>query len=142
MSILNRMEKNAIKKQPTPFGMADQIVNGIADYDFDLGSVKSYDERVKDEIVSGILDLRNIKKLRTRPTKWTSEGRRKELAVRGEQIVGVLPTNSVEVRAFRGAVTDCGDALVTPGFIDCHTHLVWGGTRAAEWEMPGCSRRF
>jgi imidazolonepropionase len=57
------------------------------------------------------------------------------LAVRGERIVGVLPTDSAAVRAFRGEVTDCGDALVTPGFIDCHTHLVWGGTRAADWEM-------
>jgi imidazolonepropionase len=57
------------------------------------------------------------------------------LAVRGERIVAVLPTNSPEVRAFHGAVTDCGGKLVTPGFIDCHTHLVWGGTRAADWEM-------
>ena len=27
MSILNTMERNALKKQPTPLGMADQIVN-------------------------------------------------------------------------------------------------------------------
>jgi imidazolonepropionase len=57
------------------------------------------------------------------------------LAVRGERIAAVLPADSPEVRTFRGEVTDCGDALVTPGFIDCHTHLVWGGSRAAEWEM-------
>jgi imidazolonepropionase len=23
---------------------------------------------------------------------------------------------------------------ITPGLVDCHTHLVWGGTRAGEWE--------
>jgi imidazolonepropionase len=30
---------------------------------------------------------------------------------------------------------DAGGALVTPGLIDCHTHLVYGGDRAAEFEM-------
>jgi imidazolonepropionase len=26
-------------------------------------------------------------------------------------------------------------AWLTPGFIDCHTHLVWAGNRAAEFEQ-------
>ncbi len=26
-------------------------------------------------------------------------------------------------------------ALLTPGLINCHTHLVYGGNRAVEWEM-------
>jgi imidazolonepropionase len=30
---------------------------------------------------------------------------------------------------------ECGGALATPGLIDCHTHLVWGGDRANEFEM-------
>jgi imidazolonepropionase len=57
------------------------------------------------------------------------------LATRGERIAAILPPDSPEVRGFRSAVTDCGGKWVTPGFIDCHTHLVWGGSRAAEWEM-------
>ncbi|HSW16031.1 MAG TPA: imidazolonepropionase, partial [Ramlibacter sp.] len=29
---------------------------------------------------------------------------------------------------------DAGGALLTPGLIDCHTHLVWAGDRSAEFE--------
>ena len=32
-------------------------------------------------------------------------------------------------------VHDCVGALMTPGLIDCHTHLVFAGNRAAEFEM-------
>jgi imidazolonepropionase len=30
---------------------------------------------------------------------------------------------------------DCGERWITPGLIDCHTHLVYGGNRAAEFEQ-------
>ena len=30
--------------------------------------------------------------------------------------------------------TDCEGRLVTPGLVDCHTHLVYGGSRAVEFE--------
>jgi imidazolonepropionase len=31
--------------------------------------------------------------------------------------------------------TDCGGRWITPGLIDCHTHLVFGGDRAREFEL-------
>jgi len=37
-------------------------------------------------------------------------------------------TNSAEI-------VDCRQHLLTPGLIDCHTHLVYGGDRADEFEM-------
>jgi len=37
--------------------------------------------------------------------------------------------------AFEAAqVTDCAGRWITPGLIDCHTHLVYGGDRAVEFE--------
>ena len=32
------------------------------------------------------------------------------------------------------SVLDCGGRLITPGLIDCHTHLIFGGNRANEFE--------
>jgi imidazolonepropionase len=40
-----------------------------------------------------------------------------------------------EDRARAGDVVDAMGALVTPGLIDCHTHLVFAGNRANEFEM-------
>ncbi|MEM1181512.1 MAG: imidazolonepropionase [Acidobacteriota bacterium] len=30
---------------------------------------------------------------------------------------------------------ECGGRLLTPGLVDCHTHLVWGGDRLDEFEL-------
>src|SRR6478735_3240716 len=41
-----------------------------------------------------------------------------------------------ELAGFRSKTVDAlGGAWVTPGLIDCHTHLVFGGTRADEHAM-------
>ena len=38
-------------------------------------------------------------------------------------------------RSVVDAEVDLGGALVTPGLVDCHTHLVYGGQRADEFEQ-------
>lgn len=50
------------------------------------------------------------------------------------KIIAVLPTDSYE-KPHNTKVINLDDHLVTPGLIDCHTHLVFGGNRAKEWGM-------
>ncbi len=48
-------------------------------------------------------------------------------------ITDLLPM--AEWRALPGEeVIDCAGRWITPGLVDCHTHLVWGGSRADEFE--------
>ena len=37
--------------------------------------------------------------------------------------------------AFDGETIDCEERWITPGLIDCHTHLVYGGDRVGEFEQ-------
>ena len=56
------------------------------------------------------------------------------IAARGEKIVFVGPGK--ELPALPNAErVDCQGAWITPGLVDCHTHLVFAGDRAAEFEM-------
>ncbi|MBD2811859.1 imidazolonepropionase [Xenorhabdus sp. Vera] len=56
-----------------------------------------------------------------------------DLIIRGEKILAVLPTESVPSKNCK--IIDAEQRLITPGLIDCHTHLVFGGNRASEWEL-------
>ena len=59
------------------------------------------------------------------------------LVTEGEVIRWIGPRKelSQELKAQCYAEHDCEGALITPGLIDCHTHLVYGGDRAAEFEQ-------
>ena len=37
---------------------------------------------------------------------------------------------------------DCNNGWILPGFVDCHTHLVWGGSRSDEFEMRLCGATY
>jgi len=62
------------------------------------------------------------------------------LAIKGERIAWLGPTaegrrlaanNNIDVQDLQGF-------WITPGLIDCHTHLVYGGNRVAEFEQRLC----
>jgi len=52
-----------------------------------------------------------------------------------ETIVWAGSTSNLPQKHDGHNAIDLGGALVTPGLIDCHTHLVHGGNRAREFEM-------
>jgi imidazolonepropionase len=56
------------------------------------------------------------------------------LAVEDGRIAWVGPRAELPAQLGRGTVHDAQGALVTPGLIDCHTHLVYAGDRAGEFE--------
>ncbi|WP_211201773.1 imidazolonepropionase [Bosea sp. F3-2] len=56
------------------------------------------------------------------------------IAARDGRIVYAGPRS--EAPAFQaGETIDCQGRWITPGLIDCHTHLVYGGDRAHEFEL-------
>lgn len=59
------------------------------------------------------------------------------LLVQGGQLawVGALAELPAALRRRATRAHDLGGALVTPGLVDCHTHLVYGGHRAREFEL-------
>ena len=56
------------------------------------------------------------------------------IAIDGAAIAWVGPLQALPSRE-AGAVHDLGGRLVTPGLVDPHTHLVYGGDRAKEFEL-------
>ena len=70
-------------------------------------------------------------------------------ATMADDALGIIPNAAVAVHGGRIAWVgardalpgpaarehDCGGAWLLPGLIDCHTHLVFGGDRAAEFEQ-------
>jgi len=53
------------------------------------------------------------------------------ILLEGDRIVWTGPRSAAPT----ATIHDCGGRLLTPGLIDCHTHIVFAGTRAAEFEQ-------
>jgi imidazolonepropionase len=62
------------------------------------------------------------------------------LAVKGERIAWIGPAAEGYARALGQGVPvqDAQGLWITPGLIDCHTHLVYGGNRVEEFEQRLC----
>ncbi len=63
---------------------------------------------------------------------WIEDG---ALLTEGERIAWVGPDSALPRGTVADAEHELGGALVTPGLIDAHTHLVYGGERSAEFEQ-------
>lgn len=57
------------------------------------------------------------------------------LLVEGEKLRWVGSASELPSDVAAERTHDLGGALVTPGLVDCHTHLVYGGQRADEFEQ-------
>lgn len=58
------------------------------------------------------------------------------VAISGQRIAWAGPDAELPARLPASTrIEDAHGALLTPGFIDCHTHLVWAGSRHREFEQ-------
>ncbi|MGQ0813530.1 MAG: imidazolonepropionase [Gemmatimonadota bacterium] len=57
------------------------------------------------------------------------------LALRDGIVSDIGPQQAVIARNPGAQLADCARQVLTPGFVDSHTHAVFGGWRAAEYEM-------
>jgi imidazolonepropionase len=68
----------------------------------------------------------------SRPWGWVEDG---ALLVDGERIAWIGTDADLPPTLKAAQEVDLQGALMTPGLIDAHTHLVYGGDRAAEFEQ-------
>jgi len=91
---------------------------------------------------NGTLFPENIDRLFTNCRMATMAGGRYSiienaaLAVAGGKIAWTGPMDALP-DPLTGSLerTDCQNRWILPGFVDCHTHLIWAGSRAEEFEM-------
>ena len=57
------------------------------------------------------------------------------LAINEEKIIAIGPSPELTKKYKATQEIDAAGRVVMPGFVDPHTHLIWAGDRAAEFEM-------
>jgi len=64
--------------------------------------------------------------------EFTPSGARHAVVVKNGRITALRPMDQMARAEWPDDTVDVGGAWVTPGLIDCHTHLVWAGNRSGE----------
>jgi imidazolonepropionase len=64
------------------------------------------------------------------------------VVVRDEKIVAVGTTAELKASYPHEPTLDAGDCVLMPGFVDPHTHVIWGGDRANEFEMKMAGKPY
>ncbi|AGR57940.1 MAG TPA: imidazolonepropionase [Salmonella bongori] len=87
------------------------------------------------QLLPGDIIWRNIRLATMDPQRQTPYGLvdNHALIVREGGIVDIVPQAQLPVSGDN--IHDMQGRLVTPGLIDCHTHLIFAGNRADEWEQ-------
>lgn len=62
--------------------------------------------------------------------------------VRDEKIVAVGTTAELRASYPQEPTLDAGNCVLMPGFVDPHTHVIWGGDRANEFEMKMAGKPY
>ncbi|MFO7584528.1 MAG: imidazolonepropionase [Anaerolineales bacterium] len=57
------------------------------------------------------------------------------IVIRDDKIVAVGKTDEIRAAYPQDPTLDAAGCVVMPGFVDPHTHLIWAGDRAAEFEL-------
>ena len=64
------------------------------------------------------------------------------VVVRDEKIVAVGTTAELKADYPNEPTLDAGHCVLMPGFVDPHTHVIWGGDRANEFEMKMAGKPY
>ncbi|HJR80078.1 MAG TPA: imidazolonepropionase [Anaerolineales bacterium] len=64
------------------------------------------------------------------------------VVVRDERIVAVGTTAELKASYPNEPALDAGNCVLMPGFVDPHTHVIWGGDRADEFEMKMAGKPY
>ncbi|MGZ9225390.1 MAG: imidazolonepropionase [Anaerolineales bacterium] len=64
------------------------------------------------------------------------------VVVRDEKIVAVGTTAELKASYPNEPTLDAGNCILMPGFVDPHTHVIWGGDRADEFEMKMAGKPY
>ncbi len=92
-----------------------------------------------DVLIRNAAELVTVRAARDGPKTGTAMGelgiiKNGALAIAGGEIIAVGETDEISAKIGRAdTIIDARNRVVLPGFVDCHTHLVFGGSREDEF---------